>query len=79
LKRKQKSESPNDQAIEVYVSEAGYDALPAVDVIVSGYEFDCPSCGTYNTLIDIPKYGKAVECHRCHARFRVDEATHAHE
>ena len=69
----------NDLAIAVSVPKSRYDGLPSVDIIASGYEFDCPSCLTYNTLIDIPKYGTAVECHHCHDRFRVDEANHAQE
>jgi len=69
----------SDSAIEVFLPEAEFGALSSVDVIASGYEFNCPACETYNTLIAIPKHGAAVECHNCHARFRIDEASHAHE
>jgi hypothetical protein len=69
----------SDSAIEVFLPDAEFGALSGADVIASGYEFNCPACETYNTLIAIPKHGKAVECHNCHARFRIDEVTDAHE
>lgn len=75
-------ESPkehSDSAIEVFLPDAEFGALSSFDVIASGYEFNCPACETYNTFIAIPKHGKAVECHNCHAQFRIDEATHAYE
>lgn len=68
-----------DAALEVFLPDAEFGSLPSVTLIASGYEFDCPSCETHNTLIAIPKHGKAVECHNCHARFKVDEARHAHD
>lgn len=58
---------------------AEYDALNTVDIIASGYEFDCEECGTYNTLIAIPKYGTAVECHKCKSRMRVGEVNEAND
>ena len=66
-----------DSATEVSLPDAEFDALASVGLMASGYEFNCPSCQTYNTLIAIPKYGTGVECHNCHARFKVDETTHA--
>jgi hypothetical protein len=60
-------------------SEKQYDALDAVDIIASGYEFDCPKCETYNTLIDIPRYGRAVQCRNCKSTFRVEDAVDAQD
>lgn len=68
-----------DLAIEVRVSKDRYEALTRIDLIASGYEFECPECLTYNTLTAIPKYGTAVECHYCHEQFQVDESNHAHD
>jgi len=73
------TQASRDSASKVSLPDAEFDALAAVGLIASGYEFNCPSCQTHNKLIAIPKHGTAVECHNCHARFKVDEANHAQE
>lgn len=69
----------NDQAIQTRVDDEVYRELESVDIIASGYEFNCPNCDTNNTLIAIPKYGTAIECHSCHEKFAVSEALDAHD
>lgn len=66
-------------AIEVVLPEAAFEKLEEIDIIASGYEFECPCCNTQNTLIAIPKHGTAVECHHCHKLVRVDEINHARD
>jgi hypothetical protein len=56
---------------------ADYRTLPKVEVIASGYEWMCPVCDSYNTLIAVPKYGVAVQCIKCQQRLAVDEVMHA--
>ncbi len=54
-----------------------YDELEEADIIASGYEFDCEECGTYNTLISIPKWGSAVKCRKCGTLYKSEQANHA--
>jgi hypothetical protein len=46
----------------------------AVDVIASGYEFICPSCNHYNTLI---AWKQDLECEKCHDNFTANLPEHA--
>ena len=53
------------------------EARESVDLIASGYEFQCPDCSMNNKLIAVPKFGTAVECGFCHSIFEVGEAMEA--
>lgn len=59
------------------VSERKYQRLEAVDLIASGYEFECPNCGEYNTTHAIPRYGRALVCRNCKTKFKVGECSDA--
>lgn len=50
-----------------------------VELIASGYEWECPKCGTENTVIAIPAPGEAVRCSDCKKRYFVEFANHARE
>ena len=45
-----------------------------VELIASGYEWECPHCVTLNKEIEIPK---KVKCSECGKEFEVDNADHA--
>lgn len=68
-----------DAAVVIYLlsDRREYDTLDQVEIVASGYEFECPKCSTYNTLVEIPIDGRAVECRKCKTRFSVSEADHA--
>lgn len=52
--------------------------LEQVDLLASGYEWECPVCedGATHTEDCIPKDGK-VACLRCNSDFLVSEPLHA--
>jgi hypothetical protein len=53
------------------VSQEVYDKLAEVDLIASGYEFDCPSCREYNATHAVPRHGRALQCWNCKSSFRL--------
>lgn len=57
----------------------GKEPKKTVDIIASGYEFECPKCGENNLLVAIPKYETAVGCWQCRARFAIGEVYHAQD
>jgi transposase-like protein len=65
--------------LEALLVEKPKHQLEEVEIIASGYEFDCPECDAYNTLAAIPSYGMAVECRSCHKQFAVGESHHAQD
>lgn len=46
-----------------------------VDLIASGYEWDCPNCNHLNQTIEITD---VVECDECHYIYATNQAEHAH-
>lgn len=52
------------------------DALESVDIIASGYEWECPHCENLNKLIEYPS-SQAVTCEQCGEVFRADDPEHA--
>ncbi len=49
--------------------------METVDLIASGYDWDCPHCGFMNTEIEtLP----VVKCKDCREKFTVLEIEHAH-
>ena len=50
-----------------------------VELIASGYEWECPNCGTENKVIAIPAHRQPVRCSDCKKYFAVEFANHAHE
>uniref|UniRef100_A0A6M3JNL3 Uncharacterized protein n=1 Tax=viral metagenome TaxID=1070528 RepID=A0A6M3JNL3_9ZZZZ len=49
----------------------------SVDLIARGYEWYCPHCEAYNTVVEIPKAALPVVCERCGLVFTVAEVRHA--
>lgn len=47
----------------------------SIDLIASGYEYECPSCHAHNKL-DSSSY-EEVECDSCHKMFLVRFINHA--
>jgi uncharacterized protein (DUF983 family) len=45
-----------------------------VELIASGYEWTCPTCGEFNREIEIPS---SVTCKKCRMEFWVEGADHA--
>ena len=71
-----------------YREKTGSDKLPRlarreVDLIASGYEWICPTCGKLNHEISVPELAEdginngAVIC-TCGQRFRVNTPEHAY-
>lgn len=50
--------------------------IECVELIASGYEWTCPSCGTFNEEI---AYELKVACKDCCKRFETDPPVHAIE
>ena len=50
------------------------DDRKGVELIASGYEWNCPECETFNTEIEITEH---VECDNCNQVFFVSESYHA--
>ena len=48
--------------------------MESVDIIASGYEFVCPNCDAYNTIVQT---AIDVVCGSCKPTFEVDEIEHA--
>jgi len=46
-----------------------------IEVIASGYEWECPHCETLNKDIEILE---VMKCSHCHRNFTVDEFYHAY-
>ncbi len=53
--------------------------LDGIELIASGYEWECPNCGTENKVIAIPAHREPVRCSDCKKYFAVEFANHAHE
>jgi transcription elongation factor Elf1 len=50
-----------------------------VDLIASGYDWTCPSCGQWNTVIEIPS-DEMVTCGTCEKSFKISmDFHHAYE
>jgi hypothetical protein len=47
----------------------------SVDLIASGYEWECPSCGLLNSEIEITEQ---VECLKCKRVYDTQSAEHVH-
>ena len=45
-----------------------------VELIASGYDWDCPNCGMPNHEIELTEF---VTCEKCHLDFNVTECHHA--
>jgi len=54
---------------------AGKRIPKSIDVIASGYEWECPNCDKLNTEMEI--YNE-VQCVKCNNKYTVDEAHHAY-
>jgi len=54
---------------------AGKRIAKTVDMIASGYEWDCPYCDELNTEIEI--YNE-VECTKCNSRYKIGDVAHAY-
>ena len=50
--------------------------LESVELIASGYEWECPECEWLNLEIEITEI---VTCMKCNKKFRVDNHYHAYE
>jgi DNA-directed RNA polymerase subunit RPC12/RpoP len=46
-----------------------------VDIIASGYEWVCPSCGRFNTEIEVKEI---VQCPGCEEKFEINPPEHAY-
>lgn len=46
-----------------------------VDLIASGYEWECPECGTLNSEIE---WKETVKCSECSKEFGAYEPEHAY-
>ena len=51
------------------------DNMQEIIMIASGYEWDCPECGEFNTEIETKE---KVLCRACGRKFIVNEVYHAH-
>jgi len=52
--------------------------LSSVDLIASGYEWECPECGGWIVDNEIPE-DRIVECSICRKKFEIGIINHAHE
>lgn len=52
------------------------DELECIDLIASGYEWECPNCETLNKEIEVTK---RVTCARCKSVFVTNSPEHAYE
>ena len=46
-----------------------------VNLIASGYDWECPSCGAWNKTIEVVE---EVECIECRKTFEVEDHFHAY-
>jgi len=49
--------------------------MESVELIASGYEWECPECEWLNLEIEITEI---VTCTKCNKRFKVDNFYHAY-
>ena len=56
--------------------EDGYSTLPSVDLIASGYDWNCPKCGSDHTCNEVPRQ-RQVTCGNCNTVFLVGDYHHA--
>lgn len=52
--------------------------MDLVDIVASGYEFYCPDCGEFNTIVEIPK-SDIVICSKCKTTFGIATIEEARE
>ena len=50
--------------------------MESVELIASGYEWECPECEWLNLEIEITEF---VTCEHCKEKFKVTEYYHAYE
>lgn len=65
-----------DLTHEVYDLDAVL--LGFVDMIASGYEWNCPVCGELNRIVGVPKE-EHVTCSECSYRSKFNPPEHAYD
>jgi len=48
--------------------------MKQIELIVSGYEFICPECNTFNKVIEVSEF---ITCSSCSTKFKVQDYYHA--
>ena len=51
------------------------DEIEEIDLVASGYDWDCPVCNVWNYVIQVEQ---EVECNECHMVFKVHDHYHAY-
>lgn len=55
-------------------SKVDVEEMEHVDIIASGYEWDCPNCEHLNLVIEVTD---VVECDECHNLYATNPTEHA--
>ena len=54
------------------------DGMKTVDVVASGYEWECPQCGYLGKMNTAPAAGSTVQCWECGEYYKVLNVEHAY-